>query len=70
MQPQRRSPAGRGSEIRAKISPSSGVKITESANAQPKPILRREPTSPTSTERSEPDSRPKITNIVPIATIF
>ena len=54
-------PAGSGFEIRAAIKPISGVKSTDIINAQPKPILRRLPKSPTNTSSNKwPDNNPKV----------
>ena len=60
-------PAGSGVEISTAIKPISGVKIAEIINAQPKPILRRLPKSPTKTSSRMPDAIPKnrIPHILP-----
>ena len=59
MQPQRCSPPGSGSVSSATISPTRGVKITLTRKAQPKPMRRRLPMMPTSTDRKQPPSSPK-----------
>ena len=59
-QPHLRLPVGNGSEIKATIRPTNGVKITEMRKVQPKPIFRRAPTRPTSTDSSEPEIRPNM----------
>ena len=56
-------PAGSGVEISTAIKPISGVKIAEIINAQPKPMLRRLPKSPTNTSSRMPEAKPK--NAIP-----
>ena len=60
MHPSPRSvPTGSGSEISARSNPTSGVRNRLARKAQPKPMRRLLPTMPTSTERKQPDIRPK-----------
>ena len=65
--PQRLSPSGRGSDIRAHIRPPIGVRSRERINVQPKPNLRLAPNIPTRIEKSEPDSTTNIISNIAIA---
>lgn len=51
---------GLSREIRVNKSPISGVNMRLRMNAQPKPMLRLLPTSPTRTDRKQSESNPNM----------